>query len=85
MIELLPEEASDVEIQHRLRQCLTQHRPGKDEYGVKVPVIAVVRKGSYVRYVRLGHQFCVTDPTKAVNSLQEMSFNATFSDSLIRA
>ena len=76
LVNLLPSEACDIEVQHRLRECLYKHRPGKDELGVKVPVVASVKQGSEVRYVRLGHQFCVGDASAALGSLQIKSFNA---------
>ncbi len=82
LIELLPDQASDLGVQHRLRECLTNHLPRKEEFGVKVPVVAAVKQGSSVRYVRLGDQFCVRDAEAAVNSLQKMSFRASCSDAL---
>ena len=84
MVDLLPEQASDIKIQHRLRECLYKHRPNKDEFGVKVPVVAAIRNNSNVHYVRLGHQFCVRDADNAINYLQQNSFNASFSESLLK-
>ncbi len=83
LVELLPDQATDIEIQHRLRECLYQNRPAKDEFGVRVPVVAALRDGSSVRYVRLGHQFCVRDTNEAVNSLKQLSFKASCSESLL--
>ena len=83
VIDLLPEQANDIEIQHRLRECLFQHRPGKDELGVRVPVVAAIKDKSNISYVRFGHQFCVRDAGEAVNSLREQSFNASCSESLL--
>ncbi len=83
LVDLLSEQASDIEMQHRLRECLQKHRPAKDECGVKVPVVAIVREGSAVRYVRLGHQFCVRDADAAVSTLRQQAFNATCSESLL--
>ncbi|WP_320674440.1 DNA polymerase III subunit alpha [Prochlorococcus sp. MIT 1341] len=82
LIELPPDEASDLGVQHRLRECLSDHLPGKDEFGVRVPVVASVKEGSDVRYVRLGDQFCVRDAHAALNSLQKKNFRATCSESL---
>ena len=45
--------------------------------GVRVPVVAAVRHGSEVRYVRLGPQFCVRNAVAAASYLQEQAFTAT--------
>ena len=84
LVDLLPEEASDIGVQHRLRECLYKHRPAKEQLGVKVPVVAAVREGPQVRYVRLGHQFCVGDVDAAITSLNSNSFKASFSENLLR-
>ncbi len=83
IVDLMSDQAGDIEIQHKLRECLQQHRPAKDEFGVKVPVIATVREGSSVRYVRLGPQFCVRDVNAALGTLKKKSFNASVSDALV--
>ncbi len=83
LVELLPEQATDISVQHKLRECLSQHRPSQDECGVKVPVVASIRNGSNVRYVRLGHQYCVKDVMAAVSSLEKMDFNAKCSEKLV--
>ena len=83
MVDLLSSEASDIEVQHRLRECLYKHRPAKDELGVKVPVIAAVRNGEEVRYVKLGNQFCVGDVNAALESLRNKSFKASPSKQLL--
>ena len=77
MVELAPDQASDVAVQHKLRECLHAHRPEQDELGVRVPVVAAVRHGDDVRYVRLGPQFCVRNAGEAANYLQEQAFTAT--------
>ncbi len=83
VIELLPEQAGDIGIQHKLRECLYKHRPNKGELGVRVPVVAAIRGESKVSYVRFGHQFCVRDADTAVNFLQNNSFRASCSESLL--
>ncbi len=83
LVELHPNQASDISVQHTLRECLQKHYPSKDEYGVKVPVVASIRDGEDVRYVRFGHQFCVRDAEQAMLSLREKSFKANFSESLL--
>ena len=82
LVDLLPEQAKDIEIQHKLRECLHKHRIEKDEYGVRVPVVASVTRGESVRYVKLGPQFCVNDLQGAINSLESSKFQARSSDKL---
>ncbi len=78
MVELPAEQAGDIAIQHRLRECLQRHRPDQ-EFGVqRVPVVAKVwAEGSSSRYVRLGHQFCVSDGDSAKQTLESAQFRAT--------
>ena len=83
VVELSPDQACDIAIQHKLRECLNQHRPDREELGVKVPVIAEVRNGSSVRFVRLGSQFCVRDAAEASSSLQAQAFRARCSNTLV--
>ena len=83
LVELPSAQASDIAIQHKLRECLTQHRPERDELGVKVPVIAEVSDGAAVRYVRLGPQFCVRNADAALESLLQQDFKARRSDSMV--
>jgi DNA polymerase-3 subunit alpha len=83
LVQLPSDQANDIAIQHKLRECLTQHRPERDELGVKVPVVAEVCLGDSVRYVRLGAQFCVRDPIAAVQALNDQSFTARCSDRLV--
>ena len=84
VVELSPEQASDIAFQHKLRECLHQHRPDREELGVKVPVVAEVRHGSSVRFVRFGSQFCVRDAAEASSSLQAQSFRARCSGALVK-
>ncbi len=83
MIELEPSDALDLSILHRLRECLSKHIPGKEEFGIRVPVVAAVKKQSGFNYVRLGHQFCVRDVNAALTSLQQKEFTARCSDPLL--
>ncbi|ABX08630.1 DNA polymerase III subunit alpha [Prochlorococcus marinus] len=83
LVDLLPDQISNIDYQYRLRECLNNHRPARDELGVRVPVVAVIRDGSNIKYIRLGHQFCVKDAAAAVKSLQNSSFKASFSESLV--
>ena len=85
LVELSPQQASDIAVQHKLRECLQQHRPDREELGVKVPVIADVCNGKIHRYVRLGSQFCVRDPLSAAESLKSAAFAARCTERLLVA
>ncbi len=85
VVELDGQQASDIAIQHKLRECLNQHRTEKDEGGIRVPVVAMVKDQSQVRYVRLGHQFCVRDSRAALSSLEAQAFRARLSSKLVAA
>jgi DNA polymerase-3 subunit alpha len=76
MVELDSEQAGDIAIQHRLRECLQRHRPGQEEVGVRVPVVALVRQAAEARYVCLGAQFCVADADATVRTLESAAFKA---------
>jgi DNA polymerase-3 subunit alpha len=77
VVELPADQAGDIAIQHRLRECLLQHRPGQEEVGVRVPVVARVLDQQLSRYVRLGAQFCVADGESAVATLTSASFKVS--------
>ncbi|BEV36375.1 DNA polymerase III subunit alpha [Synechococcus sp. M16CYN] len=83
LVQLPFGQANDIVVQHKLRQCLAQYRPRQDELGVKVPVIAEIRLGDMVRYVRFGAQFCVRDPIEAIQALNDQSFSARCSERLV--
>jgi len=83
VVELSASQASDITVQHKLRECLQQHRPDREELGVKVPVIAEVRLGDSIRFVRLGAQFCVRDAASASRALQSEQFVARCSGQLV--
>jgi DNA polymerase-3 subunit alpha len=85
LVELEGSEASDIAVQHKLRECLNQHRTDKDEAGVRVPVVAMVRHHGQTRFVRLGHQFCVRDSEAALSSLTAQAFRARLSSPLVAA
>ena len=85
VVELPVDQASDISVQHKLRNAFRQHRPDREELGVRVPVVAEVRHGPSVRYVRLGPQFCVRDAVSAAESLQAMAFSARCSGRLVAA
>jgi DNA polymerase-3 subunit alpha len=76
LVDLAPEQAADIAVQHRLRECLQRHRPAQDEVGVRVPVVACLRDGERSVFVRLGPQFCVADAFAAVATLTSAEFSA---------
>ncbi len=83
LIDLPPDQATDINIQHKLRECLSKNRPARNELGVRVPVVACLHDAGKTRYVRLGDQFCVRDTKQALNILSDNSFVARSSQSLI--
>ncbi len=83
LVDLLPDQINSIDHQYRLRECLYSNRPARDDFGVKVPVVVVIRDGESVKYIRLGHQFCVKDPYQTVESLRNISFKASCSDRLV--
>ncbi|MEB3307065.1 MAG: DNA polymerase III subunit alpha [Cyanobacteriota bacterium] len=85
MVELPADQAADITIQHRLRECLQRHRPVSEQSALLVPVVAEVREGDQSRFVRLGHQFCVTDAAAAVQTLSSAEFQVRISSPLLAA
>ncbi len=85
MVELPAEQAADITIQHRLRECLHRHKPAGEEPGLRIPVVALVRHGNQSRFVRLGHQFCVGDAGAALATLASAEFQARISSPLVAA
>ncbi|MFM9110982.1 MAG: DNA polymerase III subunit alpha [Prochlorococcaceae cyanobacterium] len=82
MVDLPAEDAADIAVQHRLRECLQRHRPPQEEAGLRVPVVARVRLGQEQRYVRLGPQFCVADAEAARATLAAAAFEASLRSAL---
>jgi DNA polymerase-3 subunit alpha len=76
MVRLEPEQAADIAVQHRLRECLQRHRLEQDAVGMRVPVLALVGHDEHSRLVRLGPQFCVSDAQAAVATLASARFHA---------
>jgi len=83
LIDLRPEQAIDINVQHKLRECLSKNRPARNELGVRIPVVACLKDNDNTRYVRLGDQFCVKDTDMALDSLSKNSFIARTSQSLV--
>ncbi|MEX0589159.1 MAG: DNA polymerase III subunit alpha [Cyanobium sp.] len=85
MVDLPAEQAADITIQHRLRECLHRHRPPLEEAGLRVPVVALVHQADQIRFVRLGPQFCVGDVGAALDTLAAADFQARISSPLLAA
>jgi DNA polymerase-3 subunit alpha len=83
LIDLPPEQATDINVQHKLRECLSNNRPARNELGVRIPVVACLKDKNNTRYVRLGDQFCVKDTDLALDSLSKNSFTARTSQRLV--
>ena len=83
LIDLRLDQASDIEVQHKLRECLSKNSPARNELGVRIPVVACLKDNENTRYVRLGDQFCVKDTELALNTLSKNSFSARSSKSLV--
>lgn len=77
LVELAADQAGDIAIQHRLRECLQRHRALQEEGGQRVPVVARVQEADHCRYVRLGAQFCVADADSALETLSTAAFRAS--------
>jgi DNA polymerase III subunit alpha len=74
MVELNPQEAGTIEIQHRLRSILKEQSGDKDK--AKVPVIGIIQAGNNRQLVRFGKQFWVQDSATTKQVLQNARFNA---------
>ncbi len=72
MVELDPDQASDLQAQHRLAEII------KSQSGEapKVPIIAKITDHHQAQYVRLGAQFRVESDQQTVDALQKAGFVA---------
>ena len=77
LVDLPADQAGDIGIQHRLRECLQRHRPNDDEVGLRVPVLARIKDHQRSSMVRLGQQFCVADADAALATLSSADFQAS--------
>jgi DNA polymerase-3 subunit alpha len=77
LVTLNQEQAGDVTVQHHLRECLQHYRVDNDSLGERTPVVAEIQNGSNRCYVRLGHQFCVSDAEAAAASLNAAAFQVS--------
>jgi DNA polymerase-3 subunit alpha len=74
MVELNPQEAGTIEVQHRLRSILKEQSGDKDK--AKVPVIGIIKSENHRELVRFGQQFWVQDSSSTVQSLKNAQFPA---------
>ena len=75
IINLKCEQASDIRVQNKIRNCLIKFKADRDKCGVKTPVLAAVKSNDSVTYVKFGDQFCVSDINGAAKLLESNSFN----------
>lgn len=74
MVELNPQQASDIEELHRLKTILQEQSGDKEK--AKMPVIGIIQSDNSRKLVRLGWQFCVQDSRITVQALQNARFTA---------
>ena len=74
-INLNNDQASDIRVQNKIRNCLIKFKADKDKCGVKVPVLAEVKSTNSITYVKFGDQFCVADINGAAKLLESESFS----------
>ena len=75
VINLKCDQAADIRVQNKIRNCLVKFKADRDKCGVKVPVLAAVKSNESVTYVKFGDQFCVSDINGAAKLLESNSFN----------
>jgi DNA polymerase-3 subunit alpha len=73
-VRLNLQDAGDITVQHRLRECLQHHLVDQEAGGQRVPVLASVESSQGYCFVRLGHQYCVQNAEAAAASLNEARF-----------
>jgi len=56
MVDSMAEQAADISVSTKLRECLVQHRFGQDDAGLRIPAWWRWCRQEQARYVRLGHQ-----------------------------
>ncbi|MBW4643223.1 MAG: trans-splicing intein-formed DNA polymerase III subunit alpha C-terminal partner DnaE-C [Goleter apudmare HA4340-LM2] len=74
MVELNPQQASNIEELHRLKTILQEQSGDKEK--AKMPVIGIVQTENSRQLVRLGWQFCVQDSRITAQVLQNARFLA---------
>ena len=75
IINLKCDQAADIRVQNKIRNCLIKFKADRDKCGVKAPVLAAVTSNDSVTYVKFGEQFCVSDINGAAKLLESNSFN----------
>lgn len=74
MVELNPQQVSDIQTMHNLRTILQEHSGDKER--AKTPVVGIIQSESSRELVRFGWQYCVQDSRGTVQALQNARFNA---------
>ncbi|NJL10627.1 MAG: trans-splicing intein-formed DNA polymerase III subunit alpha C-terminal partner DnaE-C [Calothrix sp. SM1_7_51] len=74
VVEITPQQASNIEQRDMLRNILREHAGDKDK--PKIPVIGIVQAGNYRQLVRFGKQFWVQDPRATYMALTNAGFPA---------
>jgi DNA polymerase-3 subunit alpha len=74
MVELNPQQVSDIQTMHNLRTILQEHSGDKEK--AKTPVVGIIQSESSRELVRFGWQYCVQDSRSTVQALQNGRFNA---------
>ena len=74
MVELNPQQVSDIQTMHNLRTILQEHSGDKER--AKTPVVGIIQSESSRELVRFGWQYCVQDSRGTLQALQNARFNA---------
>lgn len=77
MVKLNQQQAGDITVQHQLRECLQLYRVDTESSGERTPVVAEIQSSDGHCFVRLGHQFCVSDADAAAASLSAAAFQVS--------
>ena len=77
MVKLNQQQAGDITVQHQLRECLQLYRVDTESAGERTPVVAEIQSSDGHCFVRLGHQFCVSDADAAAASLSAAAFQVS--------
>ena len=74
MVELNPQQVSDIQTMHNLRTILQEHTGDKER--AKIPVVGIIQSETARELVRFGWQYCVQDSGSTVEALKNARFNA---------
>lgn len=74
MVELNPQQVSDIQTLHNLRTILQEHSGDKER--AKTPVVGIIQSETSREFVRFSWQYCVQDSRSTMEALQNARFNA---------